>query len=175
MIVDLSIINILLNCVADFYIKLKSITSKLHIMAVSIAFNIRDILYADAEKCFGKLWVKDSLIEMERIGYNKSDIKMLYEISKTTEIVVDIATGKTENIEITEVVKQGSIFGPTLCCATTAKVNDVGEKFDYKYGKIEIDLSIYMDDISVVGRPEEVKKGIRECVRIEQTCQLSRI
>ena len=79
------------------------------------------ILYADAEKCFGKLWFKDSLIEKERIGYNKSDIKMLYEINKTTEIIVDTAIGNTENIEITEAVKQGSIFGPAMCCVTTAK------------------------------------------------------
>ena len=43
------------------------------------------ILYADAEKCVDKLWLKDSLIEMERIGYNKNYIKMLYEINKTTE------------------------------------------------------------------------------------------
>ena len=48
--------------------------------------------------------MKDSLIEMERIGYNKSDIKMLYEINKTTEIVVVTAIGNTESIEITEVV-----------------------------------------------------------------------
>ena len=79
------------------------------------------ILYADAEKCFGKLWFEDSLIEKERIGYNKSDIKMLYEINKTTEIIVDTAIGNTENIEITEAVKQGSIFGPAMCCVTTAK------------------------------------------------------
>ena len=52
--------------------------------------------------------MKDSLIEMQRIRYNKSDLK--YEINKTTEIVVDIAIGNTESIEITEVVKQGSIF-----------------------------------------------------------------
>ena len=51
-------------------------------------------MYADAEKYFGKLWLKDSLIEIERIGYNKSDIKMLYEINKTTEIVVDTAVGR---------------------------------------------------------------------------------
>ena len=62
-------------------------------------------MYVDAEKCFDKLWLKDSLIEMERIRYNKSDIKMLYEINKTTEIVVDTANGNTESIEITEVVK----------------------------------------------------------------------
>ena len=62
---------------------------------------------------------------MERRGYNKNNIKMLYEINKTTEIVVDTAIGNTESIEIKEVVKQGSIFGPTLCCETTVKVNDV--------------------------------------------------
>ena len=53
------------------------------------------ILYGDAEKCFDKIWLKDSLIEMQRIEYNKNDIKMLYEINKTTEIVVDSAIGNT--------------------------------------------------------------------------------
>ena len=51
--------------------------------------------------------MKDSLIEMERIGYNKNDIKMLYKINKTTEIFVDTAIGNKESIEITEVVKEG--------------------------------------------------------------------
>ena len=68
-------------------------------------------------------------------------------------LVVDTAIENTESIEITEVVKQGSIFGPTVCCATTAKVNDVGEKVDYKYGDIEISISIYMNYISVEGGP----------------------
>ena len=54
-----------------------------------------------------QLWLKDSLIEMERIGYNKNDIKMLYKINKTTEIFVDTAIGNKESIEITEVVKEG--------------------------------------------------------------------
>ena len=45
------------------------------------------ILYADAEKCIDKFQLRDSLIEMERIGYNKSDIKLLYELNMTTEIV----------------------------------------------------------------------------------------
>ena len=45
------------------------------------------ILYADAEKCFDKLWLKDSLIEMERIGYNKNDVKMLYESIKLQKLL----------------------------------------------------------------------------------------
>ena len=52
-----------------------------------------------------------------------------------------------------------------MFCATTAKVNDVGEKVDYKYGEIEIGMSIYMDDISVAGGPEEVKKRNKEITK----------
>ena len=55
---------------------------------------------------------------MERIGYDKNDIKMLYEINKTTETVKNTATGNIESIEISELVEQGSIFGPLMCCAT---------------------------------------------------------
>ena len=39
---------------------------------------------------------------------------MLYEINKTTEIVADTTTGNTESVQITEVVKSGSMFGPTM-------------------------------------------------------------
>ena len=119
-------------------------------------------LYADAEKCFEKLCLKYSLIEMVRTGYNKNDRKMLCEINKITEIVVGNAIGNTQSIEIKEVVKQGLIVVPTMSCATTAKVNNVGEKVDFKYGEIEIGMSIYMDDISGVGGPEEVKKWNRK-------------
>ena len=44
---------------------------------------------------------------------------------KLTEVVVDTATGNTESMEKTEVVKQSSIFGPTIC-AKTAKVRKSG-------------------------------------------------
>ena len=87
---------------------------------------------------------------------------MLYEINKTTETVVHNANGNTESIQITEVVRQGSIFGPKTYRATLPVVNDVGKKVDYKYVEMEIRTSIYMDDISVAGESEEVKKWNKE-------------
>ena len=74
------------------------------------------ILYAGAENCYDKVRLKDSLREMKRIVYVKNDIKILSEINKTTEIVVDSAIGNTEHTQIPEVVKQGSIFGYAMCC-----------------------------------------------------------
>ena len=85
------------------------------------------LLFADAEKCFDKLWLKDCLTDMEEIGYNRNDIKILYEVNKKAEIIVDTTVGQTENISIKETVKQGSIFGPIMCCATTSRVNNIGE------------------------------------------------
>ena len=40
------------------------------------------LFFADAEKCFDKLRLKDCLIDMEEIGYNRNDIKILCEMNK---------------------------------------------------------------------------------------------
>ena len=70
---------------------------------------------------------------------------MLYGINKTTTI--DIQTHFA------------------FRCATTATVVDVRENVDEKNEEIEIGISIYMNDISLEGGPEEVKEGIRKCTR----------
>ena len=44
-----------------------------------------------------------------------------------------------------------------MCFATAIKVK-VNERVDYKNGEIEIGISIYREDISVAGGPEEAKK-----------------
>ena len=45
------------------------------------------LFFADAEKCFDKLWLKDCLIDMEEIGYNRNAIKILYQMNKKAEII----------------------------------------------------------------------------------------
>ena len=124
------------------------------------------LFFTDAEKCFDKLWLKDCLIDMEEIGYNRNDIKILYEMNKKAEIIVDTTVGQTESISIKEIVKQGSIFGPIMCCATTSKVNNIGEIVQYSYGKVDIGMSVYMDDIA--GGIAEIRKGIRNCAKMEE-------
>ena len=84
------------------------------------------LFFADAEKCFDKWWLKDSLIDIEEIGYDRNDIKILYKMNKKAEIIVYTTVGQTESISIKETVKQGSIFGPIMCCATTLRVNKRG-------------------------------------------------
>ena len=53
---------------------------------------------------------------------------MLYKLSKNTEIILNTPEGKTETININKVVKQGSIFGSIIICASTSKANNINKR-----------------------------------------------
>ena len=59
--------------------------------------NKRYSFFADDKRCFNKLWLKDCLIEMNYLGYSPDTIRSLYEINKTSDIVVDTPVGKTSS------------------------------------------------------------------------------
>ena len=121
------------------------------------------LFFADAKKCFDKLRPKDCLIEMYSLGYCPGTIRSLYEINKTSNIVVDTPVGKTPSIIVEEVVKQGTIFGPIMCCASTSRVNEIQEAVKYQHGKVEIGMSVFMDDIAEVGTADKIRKEIQNC------------
>ena len=55
-----------------------------------------------------------------------------------------------------------------MCCATTSRVNNIGETVQYSYGKVDMGMSVYMDDIAVAGGIAAIRKGIRNCVKMEK-------
>ena len=59
------------------------------------------------------------------------------------------------------------MFGPTMCCTTTAKEKDVVEKVDYKYDEREIGVSIYMDDIAVAVEDDRRLKKEKKCAKMK--------
>ena len=130
------------------------------------------IFFADAVKCFDKLWLKECLLEMYKLGYDPNTFKILYEMNKETDIIIRTPVGNTNSIQIKEVVKQGTIFGPIMCCAETSTVNRIGE-VKYSYGKINIGMPVFMDDIATAGKAEHIRKGIKNCARMEREKKIS--
>ena len=57
------------------------------------------MFFADAVKCFDKLWLKDCLLEMYNLGYDPSKIRILYEMSKETDVIIRTPVGNTDNIQ----------------------------------------------------------------------------
>ena len=94
-------------------------------------------------------------------------------MNKETDIIIRTPVGNTDNIQVKEVVKQGTIFGPIMCCAKTSTVNSIGEEVKYSYGKINIGMPVFMDDIATAGKAEHIRKGIKNCARMEKEKKIS--
>ena len=131
------------------------------------------MFFADDVKCFDKLWLKDCLLEMYNLGYDSNTLKILYEMNKETDVIIKTPVGNTDNMQVKEVLKQGTIFGPIMCCTETSTVNSIGEEVKYRYGKINIRMPVFMDDIATAGKAEQIRKGINNCARMEKEKKIS--
>ena len=81
----------------------------------------------DAYKCFDKLDLKTSLIDLYEI-LGEHEAKLFYNLNKKAVITIQTPVGDTNPIEVHEIAKQGTIYGPLLCVINTDKVNTIGTK-----------------------------------------------
>ena len=110
--------------------------------------------------------MQDCIIELAKLGYSKNDLEVSYKLNETSQVKINTPYGDTENIEIKEVLKQGT-YGPIMCCASTVRVNEIGEKVIYECGNIEIGMPVFMDDIAAIGGADTIRKRIRNCRKME--------
>ena len=54
-----------------------------------------------------------------------------------------------------------------MCCATMSKVNNIGETVQYSYRKIDIGISVYINDIAAAGGIPKSRKGKRNCAKMQ--------
>ena len=125
---------------------------------------------------FSKYYIKSAWIsplEMCSLGYDQNTLKILYEMTNETDVIIKTPVGNTDKIQVKEVVKQGTIFGPIMCCAETSTVNSIGAEVKYRYDKINIGMLVFMDDIATAGKGKHIKKGINNCGRMEKENNIS--
>ena len=63
--------------------------------------------------------------------------------------------------------KTGATYGPIMCCASTVRVDKIGEKAIFKYGNIEIIMPVFMNNIAAIGDADAIRKGIRNYRKME--------
>ena len=73
--------------------------------------------------------------------------------------MIQTPVGETERIEIEELVKQGTIFGPLMCCVNSAKISNMKEKVvTHLIPELYIGALAYVDDIMATGSKETVER-----------------
>ena len=72
-----------------------------------------------------------------------------------------------KKITVGEIVKQGTVLGPTLCCVSTDQINKIGESQERNLGKEYMAILIFVDDVMSAGNAEEARKAIRNFKEME--------
>ena len=133
-----------------------------------------NIVFIDAEKCFDKLWLKDCLISLWEKGMNASDVALLYQLNKKAEGCVETPVGITESFVLQEIVKQGTVWGPKMCCAETDDINKYGTHKATSLGNVMIDCRVFVDDMASIGSNKIVESFVNiGCKQFEKCKKFS--
>eukprot|EP00794_Sanderia_malayensis_P004142 gene4142-4695_t len=68
------------------------------------------IFFGDLEKCFDKLWLRDSIVELWKTGMPAIETYSVYLRNKIACAVIETPVGVTQCIEFNEIVRQGTVY-----------------------------------------------------------------
>ena len=124
------------------------------------------MIFADAEKCFDKLWLEDCVVDLVGIGMREREAAIVYKMNERAAITIKTPYGETEEIIADRIVKQGTVYGTQLCCCSTERVNEIGEKRPQTMisQNMAIEALVYVDDIGGAGTKENIMV-VAECLR----------
>ena len=86
--------------------------------------------------------------------------------------MVKTPMGDIEDFAIISIVKQGTTYGPIICCAETSQVNNSEEPVKYQHEQVEVGVPVFIDDIMVAGEHDHVNKAVKSCRIMEETKNL---
>ena len=115
------------------------------------------ILFTDLRKCFDKLWLEDSIMEMICSGMAVEDAEYLYRMNKEAKAIVTTPAGNTEEFELEKIVKQGTVAGPTMAGVSIDKINRVESANYLQYYEVQIKYPAFVDDVIGMGEVEVLK------------------
>ena len=98
-------------------------------------------------------------MDMKEAGMREREIHMLYSLNKRAEITIQTPVGETKEIEVKELVRQGIVFGPLMCCVNSAQINKMREKtVTHITPELSIRTLVYVDDILAAGSKDVIEK-----------------
>ena len=76
----------------------------------------------DIEKCFDALWVEECINDLYEAGLNNDNLNILFLENQNANIAIKTASGKSERINISNIIMQGTVWGSLLCTTSMDKL-----------------------------------------------------
>jgi len=111
------------------------------------------IQFYDIVKCFDKLWLKDIMYDLGNNKVHGRLYRIICLLNNRTKIVIKTPYGKTEEYNVGELVRQGSVLGVIISANSLGTVVTDAEngRAETKMGNIHIQPLCFQDDIAAVG------------------------
>ena len=110
-----------------------------------------DLEIFDIEKCFDGLWLEECINDIFEAGVDNDKLPLLYLENKNANIAVKTQEGKSDRVNIKNIIMQGTVWGSLLCTGTMDKLGQLVYKnpdLVYKYkGVVETPSLGMVDDI----------------------------
>lgn len=128
------------------------------------------ILFADAYKCFDRLNLKNCIIDLYKAVGAKTAME-IYRLNQHGKAIIQAPGGKIGPVKADNLVRQGTIWGPTLCSSSVDKVNKIGRKCITIIGNnIKIEMLAYVDDINyATNNKKQLEKAVNNLRVMEKT------
>ena len=101
-----------------------------------------DLTMVDIVKCFDKLWLQDTIIDLYDANLKNDNLVLLYKLNEKNSIAVKTSQDLTERFIVNDAIMQGTIFGSLQCTTSLSKIGAEA----YKQGE---PLLIYKDTIQI--------------------------
>ena len=117
------------------------------------------ILFADLEKCFDKLWLRDSIVELVEAGMPIAEAMYVYKMNTKVTATVETPVGKTGTFNLNEIVRQGTVCAVDICGVSTDKINRIkGWETPLEASEVEIKHPVYVDDMIGMGTAKHIEE-----------------
>ena len=113
------------------------------------------LLFADIEKCFDNLWLRECIVEMSRCDIPTEEVIYIYKMNEKVKAIIQTPVGMTEKIELEEIVKQGTVGGNKLCGKSTDRINNMGQYAQIVEG---IKYPTFVDDTLSIGEVKTLEE-----------------
>ena len=104
----------------------------------------------DLRKAFDKMVLKSVLNDLWKANIRGKIWRNIYQINKTARIKIKTDHGLTDEVQIGEILKQGSVLASTIAALHTDNVNGFFQHsgLGVKYGNTVIQNLLFQDDIA---------------------------
>ena len=115
------------------------------------------------------MWLDDGIKDLWMCGVDVRDAIMIKNLNSKAKITIDTPVGMTEEFEIENIVKQGTVYAVDICGAVTDNINKTGYGVITMYGPdLVINALAFVDDIVSAGSPLASNNTIQSCNMMEE-------